>query len=155
MIYVSSNSNYINSVRILSKENIFIIIRSLSIYIPIFGYFAFAMFFLAGIGILRIIWLPIIELSPEILKVGHVAILPFIILHSAVSSQYLYAFSIFIAILLIASGLFLFSIGVVTWLYGKLMGLNIIDFWIYRFIRHPQYLGFIIWSYGLLILIYF
>ncbi|MEM3974714.1 MAG: DUF1295 domain-containing protein, partial [Ignisphaera sp.] len=29
----------------------------------------------------------------------------------------------------------------------------IVDFWIYRYSRHPQYLGFILWSYGLLVFV--
>jgi len=34
----------------------------------------------------------------------------------------------------------------------KVNGIELIDFWIYRYSRHPQYLGFLIWSYGLLLL---
>ncbi|MEM0468314.1 MAG: DUF1295 domain-containing protein [Pyrobaculum sp.] len=30
---------------------------------------------------------------------------------------------------------------------------DIVDFWIYRYSRHPQYLGYIVWSYGVLIYI--
>lgn len=37
-------------------------------------------------------------------------------------------------------------------LYGKFKRFEIIDFGIYRYSRHPQYLGFLIWSYGLLLL---
>ena len=48
-------------------------------------------------------------------------------------------------------GLMVFSFGMVTWLYGKFQDAKIIDFWIYRYSRHPQYLGFLIWSYGLLL----
>ena len=42
--------------------------------------------------------------------------------------------------------------GVVTWLYGKFREQEIINFWIYKYSRHPQYLGFLLWSYGLLLL---
>jgi hypothetical protein len=51
-----------------------------------------------------------------------------------------------------ALGLIIFLLGVFTWLYGKFKGIRIIDFWIYRYSRHPQYFGFLLWSYGLTIL---
>jgi protein-S-isoprenylcysteine O-methyltransferase Ste14 len=50
-----------------------------------------------------------------------------------------------------ALGLAILFFGVFTWLYGKFKGFQVIDFWIYRYSRHPQYLGYVIWSYGLLI----
>ncbi|RLG98541.1 hypothetical protein DRO29_00650, partial [Candidatus Bathyarchaeota archaeon] len=56
-----------------------------------------------------------------------------------------------LSLTIIMLGLLTFFFGAATWLYGKFRGRGIIDFWIYRFSRHPQYLGFIIWSYGLLI----
>jgi hypothetical protein len=31
-------------------------------------------------------------------------------------------------------------------------GRKIFDFWIYKYSRHPQYLGFIMWSYGVMLL---
>jgi hypothetical protein len=31
-----------------------------------------------------------------------------------------------------------------TWLYGSFTNKEILDFWIYRYIRHPQYLGLLI-----------
>ena len=34
----------------------------------------------------------------------------------------------------------------------KLKKRETIDFWIYRYSRHPQYLGFIIWSYGVMLI---
>ncbi|HEW93597.1 MAG TPA: hypothetical protein ENF47_02700 [Thermoprotei archaeon] len=128
---------------------------SIALYIPTFGYFAFAMFFLAGIGILRVIWLPFIEYSPKVLELGNVVIMPYIILRKYCYWRISYGISTSTAIIFIFLGLFIFSMGVTTWLYGKFKGCKIIDFWIYRYIRHPQYLGYILWSYGLLVLIYF
>lgn len=46
----------------------------------------------------------------------------------------------------------IFLLGAFTWLYGKFKGFKVIDFWIYRCSRHPQYLGFLLWSYGLTLL---
>lgn len=130
------------------------IMGSLVIYIPIFGYFAFAMFFLAGIGILRVLWLPLIEYSPDILELGNIALTPYIILRTHLPWTITFKISLLTALIIIFIGLFIFSFGTTTWLYGKFKGYEIIDFWIYRYVRHPQYLGYIIWSYGLLIFIY-
>jgi protein-S-isoprenylcysteine O-methyltransferase Ste14 len=54
-----------------------------------------------------------------------------------------------------AAGVFVFFLGVLTWFYGKFKGCEIVDFWIYRASRHPQYLGLLIWSYGLTLLMMF
>lgn len=125
---------------------------SVTMYIPVFGYFAFAMFFLAGIGVLRVLWLPFLELSPETLKLGHIVLSPFFILKLLPYEHYYYGIVLLIAIAIIGLGLIIFSLGVTTWLYGKFRGCRIVDFWIYKYSRHPQYLGFLLWSYGLLVL---
>ena len=49
-------------------------------------------------------------------------------------------------------GLLIFSIGVINWLRGVIKKKDFIDFSIYKFIRHPQYLGYLIWSYGVYLL---
>lgn len=46
-------------------------------------------------------------------------------------------------------GPFIFFLGTMTWLYGKLKGVKIIDFYIYKYSRHPQYLGFLLFTYSL------
>ena len=46
-----------------------------------------------------------------------------------------------IALIITGLGLLVFSLGVTTWLYGGFKGYKIIDFWIYKYSRHPQYLG--------------
>jgi len=129
-------------------------IGSVTLYLPVFGYFAFAMFFLAGIGILRILWLPLIEYSPETLKLGSIVLIPYTILKNYIHIYAAYGVLLLSALIFIFIGLFIFSIGTATWLYGKFKGYKIIDFWIYRYIRHPQYLGYILWSYGLLAFTY-
>lgn len=48
-------------------------------------------------------------------------------------------------------GILLVILGTETWLYGKYQRKKVIDFWIYTYSRHPQYLGFLVWSYGLLL----
>jgi protein-S-isoprenylcysteine O-methyltransferase Ste14 len=52
----------------------------------------------------------------------------------------------------IAVGFFLFVLGTISWFYGKIQEKKTVTFWIYRVSRHPQYLGFIVWSYGIMLL---
>lgn len=56
-----------------------------------------------------------------------------------------------VANLAVGGGLLIFCVGTFTWLYGKLEKRKVFDFWVYRYSRHPQYLGFILWSYGVLL----
>jgi len=128
------------------KKGLLSFAGSLALYIPTFGYFAFAMFFLGGLGALRALWLPILELSPTVLKLGRVAYAPFVALGPLAT---------LVGMILIFAGLLVFALGATTWLYGKFKGRDLVDFWIYKYSRHPQYLGFIIWSYGLLIFVSF
>lgn len=126
----------------------------LGLYLPTFGYFAFAMFLLAGLGFLRTLWLPFIQLTPEVLKLGSIVLLPYKIIVNTVSwviqvpNKYLIVLPISQAIC--AVGGMIFFTGVFTWLYGRFNNVELINFWIYKYSRHPQYLGFIIWSYGVL-----
>ncbi|PCN50641.1 hypothetical protein B6U99_03215 [Candidatus Geothermarchaeota archaeon ex4572_27] len=119
---------------------------SVALYLPTFGYFAFAMFFLAGLGVLRALWIPIMDASPLALRLGDIAFLPFLLLKS---SPGLHGLGTVAAVAFVAAGLLTFSSGAVTWLYGRFRGAELVDFWAYRFCRHPQYLGYILWSYGL------
>jgi len=49
---------------------------ALALFLPTFGYFAYSMFFLAGLGILRVIWAPLWDVSPDLLKLGDVVYHP-------------------------------------------------------------------------------
>lgn len=124
---------------------------SLAFFLPVFGSFASQMFFLAGIGILRVLWLPFWEVSPNLMKLGDIAYLPYMIL--------VYPFSrvgldirLGLAYLDIGIGLMVFLLGTFTWLQAKFNDVDVVDFWIYRYSRHPQYLGYIIWSYGVMLI---
>ncbi|MEM4570832.1 MAG: DUF1295 domain-containing protein [Desulfurococcaceae archaeon] len=125
------------------KKGVLASLGSLVLYIPTFGYFAYAMFFLTGLGVLRALWLPLLELSPSTLKLGCIVYLPFSYVPQAP----------LVGLVITFIGLFVFLLGVTTWLYGRFKGYEIVDFWVYRHSRHPQYLGFILWSYGLLIFV--
>jgi protein-S-isoprenylcysteine O-methyltransferase Ste14 len=130
---------------------------SFAFFLPAFGYFAASMFFLTGIGILRVMWLPFWDSSPALLKLGNVAYLPYwIVLYPLKLSgvegiQFLKAGNL-LAGLIVGAGLLIFCIGTFTWLYGKIEKRTVFDFWIYKYSRHPQYLGFIVWSYGVMLL---
>jgi protein-S-isoprenylcysteine O-methyltransferase Ste14 len=118
------------------------------LFLPTFGYFAGYMFFLAGLGILRALWLPF---WGNLMKLGDIAYLPYMI------AVYPFALigvriGIYLAFLLIGLGLFVFLLGTLAWFYAVLQRREMADFWLYRFSRHPQYLGWIVWSYGLMLL---
>jgi len=124
---------------------------TLAFFLPTFGYFAAYMFFLGGIGILRLLWLPIWGPSRVLLKLGDIVYLPYMAL--------VYPFALVgadirapLTRILIVLGLFIFLLGTVTWFYAKLQRKGTADFWLYRHSRHPQYLGWLIWSYGLMLL---
>lgn len=42
-------------------------------------------------------------------------------------------------------------LGVSKWIEGKIMNIGLVRTGIYRVIRHPQYLGFILWGYGVMV----
>ena len=128
---------------------------SFAFFLPAFGYFAASMFFLTGIGILRVMWLPFWDSSPTLLKLGDIAYLPYWIVRypfRLLGGKVGYEASEVIAKLAVGVGLLIFCVGTFTWFYGKLENKKIFDFWIYKYSRHPQYLGFILWSYGVMLL---
>jgi protein-S-isoprenylcysteine O-methyltransferase Ste14 len=114
--------------------------------LPIISCFGFSMCFYVGLGILKILWLPLQDVFPYALMLGDLAVYPVLPLLWLFGEEFLYA--IWIPITLV--GLATLLLGTVTWFYGKLEGRTSIDFWIYKYSRHPQYLGFLITSYGLL-----
>ena len=151
---------------------------SLILYLPAFSYFASTMFLLASIGILRALWLPLIDLVPGaswsekvynvhyILELGNIVYLPYNVLKFIVSIILLTSsltnslssssefwetcfLLSFFTILLV--GVAIFFAATANWLYGKFTKQDIVTWGIYKYSRHPQYLGFILWSYALLI----
>lgn len=146
------------------KKSQLSVLGSLTLYLPTFGYFASTMFFLAGIGVLRAPWLPVLELAQgpwplkphsiaPIFELGDSVYLPYDVVRYVVGllGGYERIFDLAMFNALIYAGSILFFLGCVAWFYGKFRGVKLIDFWIYRYSRHPQYLGFLIWSYGMLI----
>ena len=124
---------------------------SIAFFLPTFGYFALSMFFLAGVGILRVLWIPFWDSSTSLLKLGDIVYLPYMILVYLLGLLEV-DIRVPLSFLAIGSGLLIFFLGTIAWFYGKFEGREIIDFWIYKYLRHPQYLGFLIWSYGVMLL---
>lgn len=121
------------------------------LFLPVFGQFALTMFFLGGLGFLRLIWLPFLDVSFSLLHLGEIINLPYKILsyfYSLIGFDHLINLSYVITGL----GLLIFFLGTLTWFYARIQKKGVANFWIYRLSRHPQYLGWIIWSYGILYL---
>jgi len=136
---------------LIVKRGKLITLCSITLYLPTFSYFAFTMFSLAGIGVLTALWFPLMDLSPLLLRLGEVVHAPFSLLSCLFALIGLdVGFPLCFAF--IGVGILFFSLGTATWLYGRFKSFEILDFWIYRYSRHPQYLGFLLWSYGLLLL---
>ena len=63
-------------------------------------------------------------------------------------SMALYSFVMIFQWIIMIIGLFIFNLSVISWFYGKNKRKKIVESSIYKYSRHPQYLGFLIWSYG-------
>ena len=123
---------------------------AIGLFIPVFGQFAYSMFFLAGLGFLRVGWLPFLEISFNLLDLGKVIYVPYWIL--------LWFFGLFkwdahnfLSWFFMATGAFLFTWGVLIWFKSRYSGDKVATSRIYRISRHPQYLGWILWSYGFIL----
>jgi protein-S-isoprenylcysteine O-methyltransferase Ste14 len=120
------------------------------IFLPVFGQFALSMFFLSGLGILRTGWLPFIESGFPILDMGMVIYIPYWILMWFFGLFDWDAYN-FVCWLFMSVGAFLFVWGVFIWFQSRFGSKGVATQWIYKISRHPQYLGWIIWSYGLML----
>lgn len=134
----------------ITKKSSLSWIGAFTLFLPVFGQFALSMFFLAGLGILRVGWLPFWDISFQVLDLGNVIYIPYNIL--------MWFFGLFnywatelIAWIFMALGAFLFTWGVLAWMQAKFGKQGVATSWIYKISRHPQYLGWILWSYGLVL----
>ena len=121
-----------------------------AMFLPVFAQFAGVMFFLAGLGFLNLTWLPVLDVSFDVGRLGDIVYWPYDALMSLfrgwgadVHQPLVY--------LLLGSGLLLFILGTLAWFVARQRGRTVADFWVYRISRHPQYLGWIVWSYGMLL----
>ncbi len=121
------------------------------LFLPVFGHFALTMFFLGGLGFLRLLWMPFLDLSFDVMRLGEIVVLPYRFLVSLYSLTGLNLWAP-LSYLITGSGLLLFFLGTLTWFHARFQKKGMADFWAYRICRHPQYLGWIVWSYGVLFL---
>ena len=127
------------------------LLGAFAVFLPVFGHFALSMFFLAGLGFLRIIWIPFTEISPYFMSYGNIIYLPNDIL-LLIGRLFGVTLNKEIAVCFIIIGILLFTMGVYIWFSTKFLKDNIAKSFIYKISRHPQYLGWILWSYGLFLL---
>jgi len=121
-----------------------------TMFLPVFGGFALSMFFLSGLGILKAGWIPFFELSENFMQLGKVILVPYWILMWIFRQFGIYAHQL-LAWFFMGVGSILFTWGVLVWLQTRFGQKRVATQLIYKFSRHPQYLGWIIWSYGLLL----
>jgi len=125
---------------------------AVGVMLPVFAQFAGVMFFLAGLGALNALWLPILDVSYGVQDWGKVINAPNDLLRGLLGL--LGVQSVWPTILLfIGSGILVFLLGSYAWLTARSRGKGVADFWLYRISRHPQYLGWILWTYGAYLLI--
>ncbi|MDF1575924.1 MAG: HEAT repeat domain-containing protein [Bacteroidales bacterium] len=134
----------------LTRKTGLAVTGAVGLFIPVFGQFAFSMFFLAGLGFLRVGWLPFLEISFDILDLGKVIYVPYWILRWFLGLFHWDAHD-FISWFFMAAGAFLFTWGVLLWFKTRYSGDKVASSWIYKISRHPQYLGWILWSYGFIL----
>ncbi len=118
---------------------------SVSLILPIFGYFSFSMTWLSGLSALLMLWLPIAESYPELLHLGDFVFFP---VYVTIYEGWQFLLPVFIMIV----GIWLFFMGVLSWFQGESLEEDFVSLSIYRFCRHPQYLGYLLATYGVLIL---
>ena len=133
----------------LTKKSSWAWAGAFTLFLPVFGQFALSMFFLAGLGVLRVGWLPFMEMSFNVLDLGQVIYVPYWILIWFFTLFDYYAHDL-IAYFCMGLGAFLFTWGVLVWVQSRYGQNGVASSWIYRISRHPQYLGWIIWSYGIM-----
>ena len=121
-----------------------------ALFLPVFGQFAFSMFFLAGLGILRVVWLPFMDISFNALQLGNVIYLPYDFL-MWLAGLFNWNAHNFLSYFFMSAGAFLFVWGVLVWLQTRFGGKGVALNTIYKLSRHPQYLGWILWSYGIVL----
>ena len=127
-------------------------VGALGFMLPVFAQFAGVMFFLAGLGALNVLWLPLLDISFELQRMGLVIRAPYDGLRWLLG---LMGFNGYWPIVLsfIGIGLLIFLLGTFAWLSARARKQGVADFWVYRISRHPQYLGWILWSYGVYLLL--
>ncbi|MBN1781021.1 HEAT repeat domain-containing protein [bacterium] len=122
----------------------------IALFLPVFATFAHSMFFLAGLGLFNIILFPFLDISLALADLGKIVLVPYWILLWFFGLFHWHARA-FITYVCMISGALIFVLGVFAWMRTRYSTEKVARNWIYRYSRHPQYLGWIIWSYGLML----
>ncbi|WP_340113728.1 HEAT repeat domain-containing protein [Maribellus mangrovi] len=133
-----------------TKKNSFIWVGGIALFLPVFATFAYSMFYLAGLGLLNVIFFPLQEISLSTIDLGKVVLIPYWILMWFFNLFNWHAHQ-FIVYMFMISGTLIFVLGVFAWIKVRFTDNKVAKHWIYKYSRHPQYLGWIIWSYGLML----
>ncbi len=134
----------------ITKKSGWAWVGALGLFLPVFGQFALSMFFLSGLSVLRVIWFPFMDISFDVLSLGDIIYLPYEVLIWLFGLFNWNAHSFLIYFFMI-SGSLLFVWGVMVWFQTRFEKKGVAVNLIYKISRHPQYLGWIIWSYGLML----
>jgi protein-S-isoprenylcysteine O-methyltransferase Ste14 len=136
----------------VTRRSGFAALGALAFMLPVFAQFAGVMFFLAGLGLLNVLWLPVLDVSFALSGLGAVIRAPYDALRWLLG---LFGVGGYwpIVYFFIGSGLLLFFLGTLAWLQARAQRQAVAVSWVYRISRHPQYLGWIIWSYGIYLLL--
>jgi imidazolonepropionase-like amidohydrolase/protein-S-isoprenylcysteine O-methyltransferase Ste14 len=127
-------------------------VGAFGVMLAVFAQFASVMFFLSGLGVLNAVWLPILDISYELQNWGLVIeapndLLRWVMRLAGVRSPWP------TIVFFIGAGVLVFLLGTYAWLAARTRGRGVAQGWVYRFSRHPQYLGWILWTYGAYLLI--
>jgi hypothetical protein len=87
---------------------------ALLLFLPIFGHFAATMFFLGGLGFLRLLWMPFLDVSFDLFRLGAIVNWPFKILIDLYALTGLGRWLRF-SYVVTGLGLFIFFLGTLAW----------------------------------------
>ncbi len=135
-----------------TKRTGFAVLGAFGVMLAVFAQFASVMFFLAGLGVLNAIWLPVLDLSYELQWWGTIIDVPNDVLRWLLGLGGVHSPWPTI-VFFIGAGILVFLLGTYAWLAAHARGDGVARGWVYRFSRHPQYLGWILWTYGAYLLI--
>jgi len=105
----------------MSERGYLSALGSLTLYLPVFGYFASTMFFLTGVGVLRVLWFPLMDIAPWLLNLGNIIYIPYVVLALPFALLRINTGDL-IPLIFRALGILVFLIGVMTWFSGKFKG---------------------------------
>jgi protein-S-isoprenylcysteine O-methyltransferase Ste14 len=118
-------------------------------FLPVFEHFTWSMISVMGIGLMLLIWRPFTYVpKADIINIPIELVagttLPVEYIGASPGKDRIFMFSDILMIV----GFSILFFSIFNYLYARLTNKDLVDYWIYRYIRHPQYLGYIIYSYG-------